>query len=574
MSGLTPFNKAKDRGVTNIGSGTGDHLSGEHPYEDASGDVRIGDAERQAVVDMLSRQAAAGRLTLDEFAERAGLVFAARTRTDLVHVLADLPPDLPVDATPRVSEAAGLSGSDTTGAEQGPTFGPGTPAAGWTPADAPDRPSRRQRRKRRFVAVMSGASARGRWWAPRKIRAFAWWGGVKIDLREAIISSPEIHIKASAYMGHVLVVVPDGIPVDMYGFVLMGGSTNRASGSGFIQGAPLVRVKARGLWGGVTVRSGKQHAEARQRADRHAAERERVRAQLRDHGCMSNRRQRETAGYDTSAPGSDAADANAAQQPDEGRNPPWVAGELPTPSLQDALPLLDDLPGFAHAKSKLRDRLLAAAELFEADAGPPSKPGAAPPPRPADPPRDTPRDSETPADPDSTSRLPLGTMTILVTDIVGSTRMAGILGDQRWMEVLRHHNELVREQVATNDGTEVKAQGDGFMIVFPSARKAILAAVDIQRAMAKYRAEHPDHEIELRTGLHTGEVVTDDNDIHGQNVVTAVRIADAAAPNEILVSGITRDLTASAGDLQFDDGRHVPLKGFTEDHRVHQVSWI
>jgi hypothetical protein len=79
---------------------------------------------------------------------------------------------------------------------------------------------------------------------------------VKIDLREAVISSSVVTVKASAYMGHVCVVVPEGIPVDMYGFVLMGASKNRAGHAAPIQGAPLVRIRARGLWGGVTVRSG------------------------------------------------------------------------------------------------------------------------------------------------------------------------------------------------------------------------------------------------------------------------------------------------------------------------------
>ena len=168
---------------------------------------------------------------------------------------------------------------------------------------------------------------------------------------------------------------------------------------------------------------------------------------------------------------------------------------------------------------------------------------------------------------------PSGTLTMMVTDIVGSTRLAEALGDRRWMELMNDHNALVREQVGKYDGTEVKAQGDGFLVVFASARRAILAAVDIQRALATFRAEHPEAPVTVRIGLHTGEIVDVDGDVFGQNVVVAVRIADQAAPGEIMVSGLTRDLTLAGGDLAFDAGREVDLKGLSQPWRVHRVSW-
>jgi class 3 adenylate cyclase len=79
--------------------------------------------------------------------------------------------------------------------------------------------------------------------------------------------------------------------------------------------------------------------------------------------------------------------------------------------------------------------------------------------------------------------------------------------------------------------------------------------------------------VHVRIGIHTGEVVEEDSDIFGQNVVVAVRIADVAGRDEVLVSGMTRDLTESSGDLAFDVGRDVELKGIARPSRVHGTSW-
>ena len=75
----------------------------------------------------------------------------------------------------------------------------------------------------------------------------------------------------------------------------------------------------------------------------------------------------------------------------------------------------------------------------------------------------------------------------------------------------------------------------------------MLAGIAIQRAMASHRTAFPDNDLHVRLGIHTGEVVEDDGDIFGANVITAVRIAGVARPDEVLVSGLTRDLTESSG---------------------------
>jgi class 3 adenylate cyclase len=151
--------------------------------------------------------------------------------------------------------------------------------------------------------------------------------------------------------------------------------------------------------------------------------------------------------------------------------------------------------------------------------------------------------------------------------------MAEALGDQRWLGVLQAHDALVRSQVARHHGTEVKVLGDGFLVTFTSAREAVLAAMGIQRALSRHRQAYPDSDLHVRIGLHTGEVTIDDGDVVGQNVVVAVRVADAAAPDEILVSSLTHDITDASGDLSYEDGRDADLKGLSRTWRVHTVAW-
>jgi class 3 adenylate cyclase len=168
---------------------------------------------------------------------------------------------------------------------------------------------------------------------------------------------------------------------------------------------------------------------------------------------------------------------------------------------------------------------------------------------------------------------PDGTVTVLFTDIEGYSAMNERLGDLRAQAVLQAHGAIVREQVSAHSGLEVKSQGDGFMVVFSSARRAVLCAVAIQRALAGYSAQHPEEPIRVRIGLHTGEVIKDADDFFGKNVILAARITSAARGGEILVSSVLRELTESAGDLHFGDGRDVVLKGISGVRRVFEVHW-
>ena len=166
---------------------------------------------------------------------------------------------------------------------------------------------------------------------------------------------------------------------------------------------------------------------------------------------------------------------------------------------------------------------------------------------------------------------PDGTVTILFSDIEGSTTLNERIGDVRWLELLRAHNAVVREQVQAHGGFEVKSQGDGFMIAFPSARRAVQSARAIQSAISSEFDEHPDGPIHLRIGLHTGEAMREEADFYGKNVVLAARIADQASGGEILASAVVKHLTESAGDISFENEREVELEGLSGKHIVYRV---
>ncbi len=166
---------------------------------------------------------------------------------------------------------------------------------------------------------------------------------------------------------------------------------------------------------------------------------------------------------------------------------------------------------------------------------------------------------------------PDGTVTIMFSDIESHTAINERLGDQRWMALLREHNVLVREQIQSHEGYEVKTEGDGFMIAFNSARKAVQCAIAMQRAFAK-RNDDAEEPVLVRIGLHTGEPVKENNDFYGTQVTQAARIASEASGGEIIVSALLKELTDASGDISFSEGREVELKGLGTQH-VFAISW-
>ncbi len=111
------------------------------------------------------------------------------------------------------------------------------------------------------------------------------------------------------------------------------------------------------------------------------------------------------------------------------------------------------------------------------------------------------------------------------------------------------------------------------MVAFSSARRALECAIAIQQAFAAHKEAHPDEPIRVRIGLHTGEAIKDADKFFGKTVVHAFRIADLARGGEILVSLLTKESVESAGDVAFDEGRDVELKGFDGTHRAFGVRW-
>jgi DNA-binding NarL/FixJ family response regulator len=164
-----------------------------------------------------------------------------------------------------------------------------------------------------------------------------------------------------------------------------------------------------------------------------------------------------------------------------------------------------------------------------------------------------------------------GTVTILFTDIVGSTDLVERLGDERARAVFRDHDGLLREALGRHAGVEVKHRGDGLMVAFTSARRALRCAVEMQRTLRAWNRDHPDTALGVRIGINTGEVIAEDEDYFGAAVALAARIAAAAGGGQILVSAVSGALAGSEeGWSLVDRGQHS-FRGLREPCRVYEV---
>jgi class 3 adenylate cyclase len=166
---------------------------------------------------------------------------------------------------------------------------------------------------------------------------------------------------------------------------------------------------------------------------------------------------------------------------------------------------------------------------------------------------------------------PEGAFTILFTDVAGSTSLLERVGEEPWFRIMRAHNDLVRRLTEEHGGTVVKSQGDGFMLVFTSARAGLLCATAVQKAFADGSAVGSDEPLRLRIGLHSGFVMEDASDFFGKSVVLAARIADHARGGEILVSDAVRRYTEHDPVFSFDDVGEMHFKGLNDPYRVHAV---
>jgi class 3 adenylate cyclase len=154
--------------------------------------------------------------------------------------------------------------------------------------------------------------------------------------------------------------------------------------------------------------------------------------------------------------------------------------------------------------------------------------------------------------------------TLLMTDIVDSTSIASRLGDAAWKQVLSDHNRLVRTELLRFGGSEVNTTGDGFLATFRSAVAGLRCAAAILVAVR-------DTDVEVRIGVHTGEVEPIGNNIGGVAVHATARIMALAGPSQVLASAITVDLAEGSG-LTFDSRGVKALKGLERPIEVYQVT--
>jgi hypothetical protein len=176
-------------------------------------EVRASDADRDRVATQLREHLTDGRLTLDELSERLDAAYRARTVGELEEITRDLP-------------AAALPPAET-----GRTRG------------------------RWVVAVMSGVERKRRWRVPERLNALTLMGAMRLDLRQAVLSSPEVEIAAVCVMGGIEIVVPEGVEVEVSGFAIIGGRDERIADVPVLPGGPRIHVRAYVLMGGVDVRS-------------------------------------------------------------------------------------------------------------------------------------------------------------------------------------------------------------------------------------------------------------------------------------------------------------------------------
>lgn len=166
-----------------------------------------------------------------------------------------------------------------------------------------------------------------------------------------------------------------------------------------------------------------------------------------------------------------------------------------------------------------------------------------------------------------------GTITIVFSDIESSTERATSMGDTAWMKVLNKHNDIVRRNLRKWNGHEVKNQGDGFMLTFPGARRALRCMIAVQKELSEAERLDEEGSVRVRVGVHTGEVIAAGDDIFGLHVMIAARVASKANGREILVSSLVHEVVSARGDLHFGEPRIVAHKGIEGDHLVYPLDW-
>jgi len=165
-----------------------------------------------------------------------------------------------------------------------------------------------------------------------------------------------------------------------------------------------------------------------------------------------------------------------------------------------------------------------------------------------------------------------GPVTVLFTDIAGSTAMTQSLGDAGAQQVVRAHNRVVREALSACAGKEIKHTGDGIMASFAKTSDGVDAAIQMQREVAVHNQNNPNLPLHLKIGINAGEPIAEDNDLFGTTVQLSARIVDKAKADQIFVSEIVRGICAGK-QYKFINKGGFPMKGFGDDVILYEVVW-
>jgi class 3 adenylate cyclase len=180
-----------------------------------------------------------------------------------------------------------------------------------------------------------------------------------------------------------------------------------------------------------------------------------------------------------------------------------------------------------------------------------------------------PRSATTISDPTSAS----ATVTLLFTDLVGSTELMNRLGEDASDRLRRDNFAILRGAAREHGGREVKSLGDGLMLVFSSARGAVSCAAEMQQRVAAHAKAGGEPAAGLRIGLNAGDVITAEDDYFGAAVVVAKRLCDRAGPGQILASAIVRSLAVERSSHPFVAIGTVSLKGFSDPVSAFEIDW-
>ena len=159
--------------------------------------------------------------------------------------------------------------------------------------------------------------------------------------------------------------------------------------------------------------------------------------------------------------------------------------------------------------------------------------------------------------------------TLLFTDIVGSTSLIEVIGDDAWEDLRRWHDNALRSSFAEHQGEEIDHAGDGFFVAFADAASAVRCAIEVQRRLVEHRRAHG-FAPQVRIGLHATEATRSGDDYSGLGVHAAARIASLAGPGEILASA---DSVGDVTGVETSDRRTVPLAGMAEPVEVVAIAW-